>query len=73
MNTLNVRRKDGDTSKPLPRWARAALSTVKLGDKVHAVAKPVAIALKLNCIDPETRQLRIESPCAKRRAKWNGE
>lgn len=47
------------------------LQTAKLGDVVHAVALPVAVALKLPCID-ENKKLRPDSPCAQRRAILNG-
>lgn len=52
---------------------RAVLRTLRVGDKVHALAAPVAVALGLPCIDPATKQLLPESGCAKRRARWNGE
>lgn len=42
-----------------------------LGDMVHAVALPIARALRLPCIDPSTKKLRPESPCAARRKKMN--
>lgn len=42
-----------------------------LGDVVAAVATPIARALHLSCVDPATKQLRPESPCAKRKAKLN--
>lgn len=42
-----------------------------LGDLIGAVATPVAAALGLPCVDPETKQLRPESPCAKRKAALN--
>ncbi len=48
------------------------LQTAKLGDVVHAVALPVAVALNLGCID-ENKKLRPDSACAKRRALLNGE
>jgi hypothetical protein len=51
----------------------AVLKRLRLGDAVHAVALPVARALNMPCVDPETKQLRPESNCAKRRKKWNGE
>lgn len=44
---------------------------MKLGDAVSAVATPIARALNLGCIDPETNDLRPESPCAKRKALLN--
>ncbi len=42
-----------------------------LGDKIAAVATPIARVLKMDCIDPETRQLRPESGCAKMRNNLN--
>ncbi len=42
-----------------------------LGDKISAVATPIARALKMDCIDPETNQLRPESGCAKMRDNLN--
>jgi hypothetical protein len=42
-----------------------------LGDLVHRVAMPIAKALKLDCVDEKTQQLRKDSPCAKRRERWN--
>ena len=44
---------------------------VGLGDLVAAVATPIARALRMKCIDPETKQLRPESGCAKRKAALN--
>ncbi len=40
---------------------------MRLGDTIASVATPIARTLNLNCIDPETNQLRPESPCAKKR------
>lgn len=45
--------------------------TFGLGDLISSVATPIASALNLPCIDQETRQLRPESPCAKRKAALN--
>ena len=39
-----------------------------LGDYVEKLAKPIAVALRLPCLDAE-KKLRVESPCAKRR-EW---
>jgi len=39
---------------------------MKLGDAVAKVATPVARTLEMDCIDPETGQLKPESNCAKR-------
>ncbi len=44
---------------------------MKLGDAISTVATPIARALKLDCIDPETNQLRPESGCAKMRDNLN--
>ncbi len=44
---------------------------MKLGDAVSTVATPIARALKMGCIDPETNQLRPESGCAKMRDNLN--
>ncbi len=41
-----------------------------MGDVVERLAKPIAKALHLPCLD-ETNQLRPESPCAKRRDAMN--
>ena len=41
-----------------------------LGDIVERLAKPVAVSLKLPCLD-ENKKLRPESPCAKRRDALN--
>lgn len=68
-----IRRKDGDTSKPLPNWAKGVCSAIKLGDKVATVATPVARVLGLSCIDKETKQLRLDSRCAKKKRLLNGE
>lgn len=52
---------------------RAARKTKRLGlgDIVASVATPIAAALHLDCVDQETKQLKPESPCAKRKADWN--
>jgi hypothetical protein len=42
-----------------------------LGDLVGKIATPIAAALGLPCVDPATRQLRPESPCARRKAALN--
>jgi hypothetical protein len=42
-----------------------------LGDIVAAIATPIARALGLPCIDPQTSELRPESPCAQRKAALN--
>lgn len=44
---------------------------LKLGDAVSFVATPIARALHLDCIDPETNDLRAESPCAKAKQQLN--
>ncbi len=45
---------------------------MKTGDAIATVATPIARALGLPCIDPETKQLRPESGCAKMRDNLNG-
>ena len=52
---------------PLPAPPRRGL-----GDLVAMVATPIARALNLPCIDPETQDLRPDSPCARRKAWLNG-
>ena len=42
-----------------------------LGDVVERLAKPVAKALNLPCLDKSTGRLRPESGCAKRRDRMN--
>ena len=37
-----------------------------LGDKIHEKLLPIARAVHAPCIDPETNDLRPDSPCAKR-------
>ncbi len=44
---------------------------MKLGDAISTVATPIARALKMPCVDPETGQLRPESGCAKMRSNLN--
>ena len=41
-----------------------------LGDVIERIAKPIARALKLNCLDGAD-ELKPESPCAKRRNALN--
>lgn len=74
-----------DPSSPLfPRRARviaihhvsgpentSTTNGIRLGDAFHAIALPIARAMKLPCVDPATKQLRPESNCAERRARWN--
>ncbi len=44
---------------------------VQIGDVVAKVATPIAKALKMDCIDKTTMQLKSESPCAKRKRLLN--
>ena len=44
---------------------------MKLGDTIALAATPIARALELPCIDPETQQLRPESRCNKQRLWLN--
>ncbi len=41
-----------------------------VGDVIEQIAKPIAVALKLDCLD-EKKQLKPESDCAKRRERMN--
>jgi hypothetical protein len=41
-----------------------------LGDLVERAVKPIAVAMKLPCLDKEKR-LRPDSPCARRRDRLN--
>lgn len=50
--------------------ARASGQKIGIGDIIERLAKPIAIALKLPCLD-KNNQLKPESPCAKRRDKLN--
>lgn len=54
-------------------WLREKYSRPRpgLGDLVASIATPIARAFRLPCIDPETKQLRPESGCAKRKAALN--
>jgi hypothetical protein len=45
--------------------------SMKLGDSVAQIATPIARTLGLPCIDPETQNLRPDSPCAKRKLWLN--
>src|SRR5215831_2381762 len=44
---------------------------MKLGDAISSIATPIARALNLPCIDPETNQLRPESGCNQARIALN--
>lgn len=44
---------------------------MKVGNAIATIATPIARALHLPCIDPETRQLRPESRCNKARLALN--
>jgi len=44
---------------------------MRTGDAIASVATPIARALKMPCIDPDTNQLRPESGCAKMRDNHN--
>ncbi len=44
---------------------------VGLGDVVAAFAEPVARALGLDCIDPDTQKVLPTSPCGQRHADFN--
>lgn len=55
---------------PLDRWPAIDLPSSGLGDWVERFAKPIARALRLDCLDKEG-QLKPESGCAKRRYALN--
>lgn len=59
-NGKDITSKDGGSSRP-----------VRLGDAIASVATPIARALKLGCIDKETKQLKPESRCQKWKDKLN--
>ncbi len=44
---------------------------MQLGDKISSVATPIARALNLDCIDPQTNDLKSDSPCAQRKQMLN--
>lgn len=46
---------------------------LRVGDRIHSVALPVARVLGLPCVDKNTGQLRKDSPCASRQRLYNGE
>lgn len=50
--------------------AQRAARPPGLGDKIEKIIKPVAVALKLPCLD-EHGNLKPESPCAKRKLLLN--
>ena len=61
---------DPCVSCPNAGWRADPSCGTGLGDLVERLVKPIAIALKLPCLD-EQNQLRPESPCAKRRDALN--
>ncbi len=70
---LRVGRIDGDyVVLSYVSYVRLCARFKQYGDAVEAVAKPVALALKLPCYD-EKKHLRADSGCAKRKAKLNRE
>jgi hypothetical protein len=52
-------------------WLLRRLGFKRPGDTVSRLARPVARALGLSCIDPATKNLRPGSPCAKVLAQMN--
>ena len=53
------------------RKAARGKQSIGLGDAIASIATPIARALHLPCIDPATKQLRPDSPCAKRKGRLN--
>jgi len=49
----------------------SVMQHVQLGTKIEHAVKPIAVALKLDCLDEEKR-LKPESPCGQRRDWLNG-
>lgn len=58
---------------PLETWTMLTRKHRRpgLGDLVSAIATPIARLLRLPCVDKNTKELRPESPCAKRKAALN--
>jgi hypothetical protein len=59
---------------PLPNAFRPGLGlkqNMGIGDIFGKIATPVARKLGLPCVDKATGDLKPESKCAKRKAKWN--
>lgn len=48
-----------------------AAKKLGLGDLAEKAFHPIAVALRLPCLDKDTKQLKADSPCGKRRAQWN--
>jgi hypothetical protein len=44
---------------------------MKLGDAIATVATPIARIMNLDCIDPETHELKPDSGCAQRKQTLN--
>lgn len=44
---------------------------IRMGDKIAAIATPIALALGSGCIDPETKQLKKDSGCQKMKERLN--
>lgn len=55
---------------PVPRWGPENPEVRGLGDIVEAMAKPIARALHLDCVD-KNGNLKAESGCAKRKEMLN--
>ena len=47
------------------------VSELGLGDRIAAVATPIARAFGMNCVDRTTRQLKPESACARAKKRLN--
>lgn len=65
---VQIAKKTGMPIKSIPAAARSRLP---LGDMIHAVAGPIAKALKLPCVENGTTILKPNSPCAKRQQRGN--
>lgn len=56
---------------PTPPMTRPARKPLGLGDVVAKVATPIAKALSLPCIDPETKAVKSNSPCDQKKNALN--
>jgi len=55
---------------PTPYSPQSVRMRPGLGDRVERLVHPIAVALKLPCLD-EKERLRPESPCGRRRDRLN--
>ena len=53
------------------RWPVVDKMKPGIGDYISKFATPIAYALRLDCVDRATRQLKPDSDCARRRDALN--